>query len=739
MNTKGKDILIKFTKQWQLLLGLEVFLYALGISTCMYFLSQNILLSLILFVLVGIIASVIIKPWKPDIKSSSSFLDNQIDLLEYSTGLLLQPWDRHSSLAKLQQLKVSKKVKEAVKEIQPPHHLKRTSIIAVSLIGLGFVLNQLNRVDYFKKSPIPNTTVNPIIFKANDSISNLGEAPKIVEQWVTIGYPKYTNIPTQRVSKMNIKALEGSQLNWELKFDNQIDNVMMQSMENNYPMRLNNASYIWDTTLTNSGFYNFKFEDVQGNSYTSDLYAIEAFKDAAPTIKLQGLNQFTSFNYDNNKIVEFKTTINDDFGVADAYIIATVSKGSGESVKFREEKLNFDNSLKKGTKNTTLSKKIDLDNMNMEPGDELYFYVETQDFKTPKPNIARSETYFAVIRDTTSYEFSVEGTLGVDRMPDYFRSQRQLIIDTEKLIKNRKILSKKDFNFTSNELGFDQKSLRLKYGAFMGEESEIAIVNQENAEVAQHELEQDPNDPLAGYKHDHDSENEHNLVEDKTTKKDEDNPLEAYMHNHDDPEKATLFEESLRTKLKKALNEMWDAELYLRLYEPEKSLPFQYKALKYIQEIKNSARVYVHRIGFDPPPIKEDKRLTGKLEAVKSYRKNETIAQEEAFPFMRQAILTLEVFKTSDALFTDETTAIFENAGNELSTLAVEFPGKYLNTLQQLRWIIDGSQRNAQTYIEVQRGLLMAIPKPNDNPSKTAASVNEINQLLLKELDIHDK
>lgn len=72
---------------------------------------------------------------------------------------------------------------------------------------------------------------------------------------------------------------------------------------------------------------------------------------------------------------------------------------------------------------------------------------------------------------------------------------------------------------------------------------------------------------------------------------------------------------------------MWDAELHLRLYEPEKSLPFQYEALKYIQEIKNSARIYVHRIGFDPPPIKEESRLTGKIKDIKSYSKNETLVQ----------------------------------------------------------------------------------------------------------------
>jgi hypothetical protein len=62
--------------------------------------------------------------------------------------------------------------------------------------------------------------------------------------------------------------------------------------------------------------------------------------------------------------------------------------------------------------------------------------------------------------------------MGVDLMPDYFRSQRQLIIDTEKLIADRNKLPQKEFNSTSNDLGFDQKALRLRYGQFMGDETE---------------------------------------------------------------------------------------------------------------------------------------------------------------------------------------------------------------------------------------------------------------------------
>ena len=63
---------------------------------------------------------------------------------------------------------------------------------------------------------------------------------------------------------------------------------------------------------------------------------------------------------------------------------------------------------------------------------------------------------------------------------------------------------------------------------------------------------------------------------------------------------------------------MWDAELHLRLYDPEKSLPYQYRALKLLKEISQDSRIYVHRTGFEPPPLKEEKRLTGDLTEIKN-------------------------------------------------------------------------------------------------------------------------
>lgn len=740
MNTPGKNILHGFLRRWQRRLAFETLLYALGAAVLVYLVSQNILLAVGVLIAVAAIASIFIKPWKPNLESASSFLDAKLESLEYSTGLLLAPSEDLSGLARLQEVKVERQLSKAVKTIHPPGNLLRSLITAVVLILLGFLVDRLDLFSSFSSPQPASDNVNAIIFEPIDSTAAASKAPVLTEQWVTIRYPGYTNIPARRTSEMNISAVEGSQLFWELKFDAEVQHTLMQSMGNDYPMTLTDGSFRKNITLQNSGFYNFKFEDLQGGTYSSDLYAIESVKDAAPKVEIKDLKQFISFTYDQEKNVRFNTEISDDFGISNAHIVATVSKGSGESVKFREEKLSFDRGLERGSKKLTLSKTIDLDQINMEPGDELYFYVETSDYKTPAPNVSRSETYFAVIKDTTSYEFSLEGTLGVDRMPDYFRSQRQLIIDTEKLIADRNQLSKKDFNFTSNELGFDQKVLRDKYGAFMGVETEIALA--EGDTEAPEENSDNEDDPLAEFTHDHDGDNEHNLVDENDEHDDENeddkNPLKEFMHDHGDPEMATLFEESLKSKLRKALGEMWDAELHLRLYKPENSLPYQYRALRLIQDIKNSARIYVHRIGFDPPPIKEESRLTGELDEVSSFRKSANTEEEDPYPAMRETIVRLGEIVSKEASITPNDTALFKQAGNELSALAIQSPGSHLVTLQQLKKVVEGTETSPEALNEVRKGLFYALPDSGSNPVKSALFLDEINKLLLKELDLHD-
>jgi hypothetical protein len=736
MIKSGPNILKNIHKKWRLRLILEMGLYGIGLAVLVYGFTINILISVISFAGAMLLLSLLWKPWAYSLQHVCNYLDAKQPGLEYSTSLLLQEENQLTLLARLQREKIGKQLVETASQLIPERSLKNALITMVMLMLTGWLISYFGLTDVFNSANegIPE---QGIIFSPADSTGNTVEAPLVTKQSVTVRYPGYTKQASKNTSKMDLKELQGSSITWYLEFDKKVESVSIQHMGQNDEMHLTKTGYRFSAKLQSSGFYNFKFTDTLGRPYFSELYSLESVQDQNPTIEVSGISQFTSFDVDQNKELNFEALVQDDYGVATAAIIATVSKGSGESVKFREEKFNFDNTIPEGSKNIRLSKKINLDSMHMEPGDELYFYVKVSDVKQAIPNISRGETYFASIRDTVTDVFEVDGAMGVDQMPDYFRSQRQLIIDTEKLIKERPGMSKKEFNATSNALAFDQKALRIKYGAFMGDESTLEINSDEESDS--HD---DEEDILAGYTHEHDTENEANLV-DESKREDaagetEEDPLHAYSHNHDDSEAATLFSKSLKTRLRMVLNEMWDAELHLRLNHPDQSLPVQYHILKGLQDIKNSARIYVHRIGFDPPPIKEEKRLTGDLKDVLSYKKTEDLEKQALYPNIRSSAHRLEELITNTSQLSENDKILFEGAGNEIAELAIAQPGYYLTTLQALKKLSQGFQMSQQEMIRVQKGLISALPVATDAPEKKRAAVGALNTLFIQELEAYD-
>lgn len=742
---QGKIHLMKFQKRWQLLSYAEVLLYALGLAVLCYFIAKNVVISLVVF-LIGLLLFILIKkPWQHNLFSTSTYVDAHVSEASFSSGLLLQPEDSLSNLAKLQRYKVAQELSGKLGSLTPPNTIKQALLVLLGCIILGFVIDKLqvfSGVDQILNNP---NNSEQIQFIATDSLKGKSIVPKIETQEIKVLYPSYTRLGGTTTTDPNIKAVKGSTVQWKLQFDYTVIEPVLDVMGEIKPLQKIGTEYQIQLPLTTSGFYSFKFKNEEGTAFTSDLFSLEAIPDNPPEIEILGLEQYTYFDFSDKKLVELQSAITDDYGIDEAYIIATVSKGSGESVKFREEKLSFKETISKGVKSVRATKTLDLNALKMEVGDELYFYIEAFDEKQPKRNVARSETYFAVIKDTVGEQFGVEGTLGVDQMPDYFRSQRQLIIDTEKLIKDKPNISIQEFKSRSNELGFDQKALRLKYGQFMGDESEM---EEAPAEIESHEeaedqdYAEDQENMLKEFMHDHDGDNEHNLVEQHEHENENDSepedPLHDYLHNHDDPEESTLFEESLKTKLRKALSIMWDAELYLRLYEPEKSLPFQYDALKLIQEIKNSARIYVHRIGFDPPPIKEDSRLTGEIKDIKNYNKNESKEAEQPFEAIEEAVRRLEQLVQKEGVYNENDTALFTAAGNELAQLAIDNPGKHLQVLQGLKSIENNTGRTLENYRFVQKGLLLALPDSPQKPGAKKMYVDKINSLFLKQLEVYD-
>jgi hypothetical protein len=198
-------------------------------------------------------------------------------------------------------------------------------------------------------------------------------------------------------------------------------------------------------------------------------------------------------------------------------------------------------------------------------------------------------------------------------MPAYFRSQRQIIIDAEALLKEKRRLDATEYLRRSDAIGVDQRILRLRYGQFLGEEAEgepkPPPTSDEVSSVTESATE-------ATGEHDHANEpaadgHDHGESATPSTFGQEGAVLEEYGHTHDHAEAATLLDPETRATLKRALDAMWQSEGHLRQGHPELALPYAYTALKNIKLVQQASRIYLARVGPELPPIDESRRMTG--------------------------------------------------------------------------------------------------------------------------------
>jgi len=184
---------------------------------------------------------------------------------------------------------------------------------------------------------------------------------------------------------------------------------------------------------------------------------------------------------------------------------------------------------------------------------------------------------------------------------------------------------------------------------------------------------------------------------------------------------------------------MWDAELYLRLYEPEKSLPYQYKALKLLKEISQDSRVYVHRTGFDPPPLKEEKRLTGDLKEIENSSTQYQKEKPNQYPNIKQAALIIEVLLQKEIItITPVQKNQFLKAGQELSGVALNQPGKYLKSLSLITALTENkieADKKTEALLEIRKAFWNVLPNETTSPQSKQQSLHAIDQSFIRNFE----
>ncbi|WP_252255299.1 DUF4175 domain-containing protein [Lysobacter capsici] len=476
------------------------------------------------------------------------------------------------------------------------------------------------------------------------AVAALPGQPRLTEQALRVDPPGYTRLAPRGEPTLEARVPQGSNLRWTLRFQPQPASAALVFHDGlRLPLRRQGEDWIAQRVLPKSALYRIEAAGA-APAQSRRLYRLDVTPDRAPQLRVLEPDRGLTLMAQGQRAWPLVFEATDDYGLAAAaQLRITLAQGSGENITFREQRISLHGTGAAAQKR--YAHRLDLAALGFAVGDDLIVQLSVDDNRSPQPQNALSPSL--ILRwpaDLGSEATGIEGMVKTT-LPAYFRSQRQIIIDAEALIAQRRKLSADEFLKRSDAIGVDQRLLRLRYGQFLGEEAEgePRLPTNDEAPAAdadgEHKDEHDDKaTATAAAPHD-----DHDHAPSAAPAKfgEEGAVLEEYGHTHDHAEAATLLDPGTRKLLKAALDEMWQSELHLRQGEPKLALPYAYKALGFIKQVQQASRIYLARVGPELPPIDESRRLGGDRKGL-ARREDALIAANAADPLLGSLWLQLQ-------------------------------------------------------------------------------------------------
>jgi len=555
-------------------------------------------LSLCLAFIFSSVVLLFLRPWDLDSGDFLKKAELAFPQAEYSLHLLQKGQDV-TVLEALQVSRLDSIFPEILKKIKP-WYLERDFILVFSGTCACLVLSVLLFVWPFPLSPaganhkiLPHAS-NFSVHKTSDRKS------QIIEGHLTIFPPSYTHLKNRTQDSFNAVVPQGTKLVWTFSSNGR---KRLIAGEGSYAF--NPKSGLVLTAMRSMSY------QIEINKRILGPYNIEVKLDSAPQIViLRGAGMHT-FNWKQAKNLLLAFKITDDYAIGAASLILTTASGSGEAVKFKKADSIILSKPANASRSLVYSRTIDLAGYKMAPSDELYGFVMASDHAGHE---SRSETFMVRIADTSTTAAGLKAGSANEIKPVFFRSQRQIIIETEALLKDQRRLSKPEFRERSNELGEDQKLLRLRYGKFLGEENENEVGEGSSVKPG--------------------------FGDEKAT-------MDLYTDKHDNAEDNSFLDPDSRRQLKAILAPMWQSELMLRTARSYEALPFEYTALRLLKHFQEGSRVYLKKSGSSLKDVQvKENRLKGSQVGIESHLEMGSYSKTDTTAFLNRLMHLISVNST---------------------------------------------------------------------------------------------
>jgi hypothetical protein len=414
---------------------------------------------------------------------------------------------------------------------------------------------------------------------------------------VRVTPPGYSGLSAEEVSGDGpVRALAGSQIEIFASTRGRFDSAVLNfSGASNQMRSTGDGGYSGSFVANASGAFEMRIDADNGRAPAPIVRAVEVYPDAPPEARIAAPSGDQLLRAVPAAPVEVRWTARDDLGLADVVLKYIRSRGEGDAAQFVNGSVALGNVNRGSAREWQGGAALDLNRIGMQAGDTLVYWIEARDRNPSANNLGRSASLAIAISAPEPVKLNL-GDLGPTEIGRFLLSQRMIIINTEKLHRERNKLSRDEFMKRAQYIAGDQREFKNSFNGYIstegGGEEAAGTHDGEGANQAS-------TDPAEIEARVQESEAERTGV---------------YMHGIPEPPSGAAS--NVRDMIY-AIRAMWDAEEALSLGETAKALVHENEALTRLKRAQSAVR-YVPPIMARSKPIDLKRRYAGELNEIKT-------------------------------------------------------------------------------------------------------------------------
>lgn len=413
-------------------------------------------------------------------------------------------------------------------------------------------------------------------------------AATIDELLVRVVPPAYAGLATEEAPGDGpVRALNGSRIEVVLHARGSVASASLSFNGAPAAVRsLGENRFVGAFAATANGAFEARILADEENAPAPVVRAVEVYADAQPEARITEPGGDQLLRSVPAEPIGVRFLARDDLGLASVTLKYIRSRGEGDAAKFTNGEIALGNTERASAREWRGFASLDLARLGLQAGDTLVFWIEARDRNPAANNPGRSASLAIAIRAPEAARLNLSDLLP-NEIGRFLLSQRQIIINTEKLHGERARLAPDEALRRASNIAADQREFKNSFNDYI----KIEGAGEEGAGT---------------------STNDASIEEQVRAAEAE----RTASHFHGIPEPPVGTPAAVR-EMVYAIRAMWDAEDALSIADTAKALGHEREALARLKRAQTAAR-YIPPIVAQSKPVDLKRRYAGELNEIRT-------------------------------------------------------------------------------------------------------------------------